>query len=157
MNTVGLQLMKRMTYGISLFLLLTFIGCGGSFSSLKKGAKTIVTGEIDAIERMEVFLDEKKKLSVTVVSFASGQGIALIGLQPGLSKGKRVKIDAEFFENLQGTDLFRAISTTTESPVSVPKVEKTVPIEKSMPEKSESAPASPADAPAPPDVLTPER
>jgi hypothetical protein len=41
---------------------------------------------------------------MTSIGFISGQGISLIGLQSGLNKGKRIKIQGEFFQNIRGTD-----------------------------------------------------
>lgn len=95
-------------------LLLLSEGCGGpGFTHLKKGAPVSMSGEIDNLIRTELPYD-KEMLSVTSVGFTTGQGISLIGLQPGLSKGKKVRIQAEFFENIRGTDVFKATQITTE-------------------------------------------
>ncbi|MEW6683668.1 MAG: hypothetical protein AB1451_12215 [Nitrospirota bacterium] len=92
------------------------LACGGSgIANMKKGTKVTVSGEIDNIIHTELPY-EKEMLSVTAVGFTSGQSIALIGLHPGLNKGKRIKVQAEFFENIRGTDVFRAIQISTEAP-----------------------------------------
>ncbi len=97
-----------------LLLIVVPLGCGGAgFTHLKKGTKVFMSGEIDNIIHTEVPYD-KEMLSVTAVGFVSGQGIALIGLHPGLTKGKRIKIQAEFFENIRGTDVFRAVQIATD-------------------------------------------
>lgn len=90
------------------------IGCGGAaMSHLKKGTKISVSGEIDNLIHTELPY-EKEMLSITAVGFTSGQSIALIGLHPGLNKGKRIKVQAEFFQNIRGTDVFRAVQIATE-------------------------------------------
>lgn len=97
------------------FLLLTLIGCGGpGFTHLKKGSLVSMTGEIDNIIRTELPYEDQEILSITSVGFSSGQGISLIGLQPGLSKGKKVRVQGEFFGNIRGTDVFKAVQITTE-------------------------------------------
>ena len=99
---------------VLLFLLIP-LGCGGpSFSNLKKGSLASMSGEIDNIIRTELPYQDKEMLSITSIGFANGQGISLIGLQPGLNKGKKVHIQAEFFENIRGTDVFKAIKIDTE-------------------------------------------
>jgi hypothetical protein len=98
-----------------LILIALPLACGGSgIANMKKGTKVTVAGEIDNIIHTELPY-EKEMLSVTAVGFSSGQSIALIGLHPGLNKGKRIKVQAEFFENIRGTDVFRAIQITTEA------------------------------------------
>ncbi len=90
------------------------IGCGGAaLTQMKKGTKVSMSGEIDNLIHTELPY-EKEMLSVTAVGFTSGQSIALIGLHPGLNKGKRIKVQAEFFENIRGTDVFRSVQITTE-------------------------------------------
>lgn len=108
-------MMVRLTRAVVvLLLILGPLGCGGAgMSVMKKGTKASFSGEIDNIVHTELPYD-KEMLSVTAVGFASGQSVALIGLHPGLSKGKRIKVQAEFFENIRGTDVFRAIQITTE-------------------------------------------
>lgn len=114
-----LPVVKRLTFRHLVFIplaLLLFVsqGCGGpGFTHLKKGAPVSMSGEIDNLIRTELPYD-KEMLSVTSVGFTTGQGISLIGLQPGLSKGKKVKIQAEFFENIRGTDVFKASQINTE-------------------------------------------
>lgn len=99
-----------------LVLFLLPMACGGTgLTTIKKGTKVTVSGEIDNIIHTELPY-EKEMLSVAAVGFTSGQSIALIGLHPGLNKGKRIKVQAEFFENIRGTDVFRAIQITTEIP-----------------------------------------
>ena len=91
------------------------LACGGAgIANMKKGTKVTASGEIDNIIHTELPY-EKEMLSVTAVGFTSGQSIALIGLHPGLNKGKRIKVQAEFFENIRGTDVFRAIQISTET------------------------------------------
>jgi hypothetical protein len=105
----------RLTRSVAvLLLILGPLGCGGAgLSALQKGAKASFSGEIDNIVHTELPY-EKEMLSVTAVGFTSGQSVALVGLHPGLSKGKRIKVQAEFFENIRGTDVFRVIQITTE-------------------------------------------
>ena len=97
---------------LSVLMVLSF-GCGAGFTHLKKGAPMSVSGEIDNIIRTELPY-KKEMLSVTSIGFVSGQGLSLIGLQPGLSKGKRIKVQAEFFENIRGTDVFKVTQISTE-------------------------------------------
>ncbi len=98
-----------------LLLMVVPLGCGGSgLTHLKKGTKVSMSGEIDNIIHTEVPYDNEM-LSVTALGFVSGQSIALIGLHPGLTKGKHVKVQAEFFENIRGTDVFRATQIATET------------------------------------------
>ncbi len=99
---------------VLLLLFLLPIACGGGLATIKKGTKVTVSGEIDNIIHTELPY-EKEMLSVAAVGFTSGQSIALIGLHPGLNKGKRIKVQAEFFENIRGTDVFRAIQISTET------------------------------------------
>ena len=100
---------------VFLFLLLLPLGCGGpSFTHLKKGSVVSMSGEIDNIIRTELPYEDKEILSITSIGFASGQGISLIGLQPGLSKGKKVRVQGEFFGNIRGTDVFRAVQISIE-------------------------------------------
>jgi hypothetical protein len=73
-----------------------------------------MSGEIDNIIRTELPYQDKEMLSITSIGFANGQGISLVGLQPGLNKGKKVRIQAEFFENIRGTDVFKAVKIDTE-------------------------------------------
>lgn len=102
-------------YTALLLLFLLPIACGGGgLATIKKGTKVTVSGEIDNIIHTELPY-EKEMLSVAAVGFTSGQSISLIGLHPGLNKGKRIKVQAEFFENIRGTDVFRAIQITAES------------------------------------------
>ncbi|MBI3608506.1 MAG: hypothetical protein HY207_11120 [Nitrospirae bacterium] len=97
-----------------LVVLLLPLGCGGpGFTHLKKGALMSMSGEIDNIIRTELPYD-KEMLSVTSVGFTSGQGISLIGVQPGLNKGKRIKIQGEFFQNIRGTDVFKVTQISAE-------------------------------------------
>lgn len=125
--------------GVIIGLFTVAFGCGGpSFSLFKKGTQTTLKGEIDTIERTEVTYDEKP-LSVTMIGLASGEGVTLVGLQPGLGKGKIVKIEAVFFENIQGTDVFKVRKIT---PM------KTAPAPQDKMDKKEMIPASPAP-PAP--------
>lgn len=103
-----------------LILIALPLACGGAgIANMKKGTKVTVAGEIDNIIHTELPY-EKEMLSVTAVGFSSGQSIALIGLHPGLNKGKRIKVQAEFFENIRGTDVFRTIQITTESSTELP-------------------------------------
>ncbi|MFZ5864069.1 MAG: hypothetical protein ACOYXR_14690 [Nitrospirota bacterium] len=104
---------RMLRLAVWVLLVVVPVGCGGSgFTHMKKGTKTTLSGEIDNIIHTEVPYDNEM-LSITAVGFASGQGIALIGLHPGLTKGKQIKVQAEFFENIRGTDVFRAIQITT--------------------------------------------
>lgn len=80
--------------------------CGGpGFSQMEKGAQRVIEGEVDTVVRSEVPHD-KKMLSLTSVGFANGQGITLVGIQPGVSKGKQMRVTAEFIDNINGTDVF---------------------------------------------------
>jgi hypothetical protein len=97
-----------------LVVLVIALGCGGpGFTHLKKGAPISMSGEIDNIIRTELPYD-KEMLSVTSIGFISGQGISLIGLQPGLNKGKHIKIQGEFFQNIRGTDVFKVTQIVAE-------------------------------------------
>ena len=97
-----------------LVVLVIALGCSGpGFSHLKKGAPISMSGEIDNIIRTELPYD-KELLSVTSVGFTSGQGISLIGVQPGLNKGKRIKLQGEFFQNIRGTDVFKVTQIVAE-------------------------------------------
>lgn len=78
---------------------------GPRFSQLEKGSLRTAEGQIDNVTRGEMPY-EKKMLSITSVGFADGQSITIIGIQPGLTKGKRVRITAEFIGNINGTDAF---------------------------------------------------
>jgi hypothetical protein len=105
----------RLRLVVWLLVMVVPLGCGGAgLTHMKKGTTVSMSGEIDNIIHTELPY-EKEMLSVTAVGFASGQGIALIGLHPGLTKGKHIKVQAEFFENIRGTDVFRAIQIATET------------------------------------------
>ena len=65
--------------------------------------------------RSELPYEDKQILSVTSVGFASGQGISVIGIHPGLTKGKKIRIQAEYFDNIRGTDVFKLLQVTVES------------------------------------------
>jgi hypothetical protein len=106
------QLVRK---ALVLILIALPLACGGAgIANMTKGTKVTMSGEIDNIIHTELPY-EKEMLSVTAVGFTSGQSIALIGLHPGLNKGKRIKVQAEFFENIRGTDVFRAIHISTEA------------------------------------------
>lgn len=112
--TLNWHMLKGLTLVILLFLLPLSQGCFGSkFTQLKSGDAASVSGEIENIIRTELPW-KKEMLSVTSIGFASGQGISLIGLQPGLTKGKKIKIQAEFFSNIRGTDVFKVTQITLE-------------------------------------------
>jgi hypothetical protein len=99
---------------VLLLVMVAPLACGGAgLTQMKKGTKVSLAGEIDNIVHTELPY-EKEMLSVTAVGFTSGQSVALVGLHPGLSKGKRIKVQAEFFENIRGTDVYRATQITTE-------------------------------------------
>ncbi len=103
---------RRMT--VVLAALVLALGCSGpGFSHLKEGAPVSMSGEIDNIIRTELPYD-KEMLSVTSIGFTSGQGISLIGLQPGLNKGKHIKLQGEFFQNIRGTDVFKVTQISAE-------------------------------------------
>ncbi len=97
----------RTSIAVIIFSLLA-AGCGGSLSQFKPGTRVSMQGEIDEILHRDV-QDEKQLISVTSIGFRNGQGISLLGLQPGASKGKAVKISGEFWKNISGTDVFRLI------------------------------------------------
>ncbi len=78
---------------------------GPNFSQLEKGSLRVLEGEVDNVMRSEIPYD-KKILSLTSVGFANGQGITLVGIQPGVNKGKQVRVTAEFIGNINGTDVF---------------------------------------------------
>lgn len=104
----------RVRLVVWLLVMVVPLGCGGAgLTHLKKGTKVSMSGEIDNIIHTEVPYDNEM-LAVTAVGFASGQGIALIGLHPGLTKGKHIKVQAEFFENIRGTDVFRVVQIATD-------------------------------------------
>jgi hypothetical protein len=87
----------------------TLAGCASNpYSHYEKGQQMIVDGEVDNIVRTDV-ARQKKIYSLTAVGFTNGQGVTLVGIHPGLSRGKRVKVIAEFTENLNGTDVFRVV------------------------------------------------
>ncbi len=107
---------QAVRYTLLLMVFLLPLACGGAgIANMKKGTKVTVSGEIDNLIHTELPY-EKEMLSVAAVGFTSGQSIALIGLHPGLNKGKRIKVQAEFFKNIRGTDVFRAIQISTETP-----------------------------------------
>ena len=89
-----------------LLICLALSACfGPRLSQLEKGSARTVEGQIDNVTRGELPY-EKKMLSFTSVGFVDGQSITLVGIQPGLTKGKRVRIRAEFIGNINGTDTF---------------------------------------------------
>lgn len=92
---------------ISVFLIcLALSACfSPRLSQLEKGSLRTVEGQIDNVTRGEMPY-QKKMLSYTSVGFVDGQGITLVGVQPGLTRGKRVRITAEFIGNINGTDTF---------------------------------------------------
>jgi hypothetical protein len=95
--------------------------CGGpGFSQMEKGAQRVIEGEVDTVVRSEIPYD-KKMLSLTSVGFANGQGITLVGIQPGVSRGKQMRVTAEFIGNINGTDVFtvRQISVVNASEAEV--------------------------------------
>ncbi|MBI5756760.1 MAG: hypothetical protein HZA12_07530 [Nitrospirae bacterium] len=109
---------RHMLMGFTLVILLPLLlisqGCFGSnFTRLTSGSQITMSGEIENIIRTELPY-KKEMLSITSVGFPSGQGISLIGLHPGLTKGKKVQIQAEFFENIRGTDVFKVIQVVPE-------------------------------------------
>ena len=112
-------------------LLLT--ACGGvNYSHHEAGDLMVVEGLVDNVVRSEI-PNKKRIFSVTSVGFENGQGANLVGLYPGISRGKRVKITAEFMENVNGTDLFKvkqiiAVSAQGTTPtVQLPSPERTSP------------------------------
>jgi len=112
-NSQGKTIMKNIATGVclnvKLFALagsLLLAACmGPNFSQLEKGSLRILEGEVDNVMRSEIPYD-KKILSLTSVGFANGQGITLVGIQPGVNKGKQVRVTAEFIGNINGTDVF---------------------------------------------------
>ena len=81
----------------------TFDEKQAELAACQKQAKS----DLDACKsaRSEIPYD-KKILSLTSVGFANGQGITLVGIQPGVNKGKQVRVTAEFIGNINGTDVF---------------------------------------------------
>lgn len=79
---------------------------GGSYSHYEAGNLVVMEGVVDNVVRSDI---PNKKLiySVTSVGFENGEGVNLVGIYPGISRGKHVKITAEFVENVNGTDLFK--------------------------------------------------
>lgn len=83
----------------------------------------IVEGQIDNIIIAEV-AEKKDFLSVTHLGFTNGQGISLVGVQPGFSKGKTVKLKLKFYMVLRGTPYYEVLevitgaSSATEQPAS---------------------------------------
>ncbi len=130
---------------VSIFFM---VGCGGYRSAIKPGTQYSVEGKIDNLFVRDL-LYKKKIITVTSIGFINGQGISIIGLQPGISEGKKVKILAEFFENINGTDVFRALQITSLTerkkpefkkavePVSIPKPKKEKEPAKELPKKEE--------------------
>ena len=97
--------MKPHLIGV-LFICLVLSACfSPRLSQLEKGSLRTVEGQIDNVTRGELPY-EKKMLSFTSVGFLDGQSITLVGIQPGLTRGKRVRIRAEFIRNINGTDAF---------------------------------------------------
>ncbi len=97
--------MKPRAIGV-FFICLALSACfSPRLSQLEKGSSRTVEGQIDNVTRGELPY-EKKMLSYTSVGFVDGQSITLIGIQPGLTKGKRVRVRAEFIGNINGTDAF---------------------------------------------------
>ena len=68
----------------------------------------IVEGQIDNVVLSEV-ADKKDFISVTHVGFVNGQGISLVGVHPGLSKGKPVKLKVKFYKALRGTTYYEVL------------------------------------------------
>ncbi len=95
---------------ISIFFM---VGCGTGRSAFKPGSQYSLNGEVDNVFHTDLLYKNKKKIiTVTSVGFTNGQGISIKGLHPGISKGKKVKILAEFFKNIQNTDVFSALQIT---------------------------------------------
>jgi hypothetical protein len=93
----------KMMFALLITLIVT--ACGGSYSHYEAGAVVVMEGVVDNVVRQEI--PQKKKIfSVTSVGFENGQGLNLVGIYPGISRGKRVKITAIFVENINGSDLF---------------------------------------------------
>ena len=69
-------------------------------------------GQVDNVVLSDV-AEKKDFLSVTHVGFSNGQGISLVGVHPGLSKEKQVKLKVKFYKVLHGTTYYELIDITT--------------------------------------------
>ena len=76
----------------------------------------IVEGQVDNVVLSEV-AEKKEFLSVTHVGFSNGQGISLVGVHPGLSKGKTVKLKIRFYKALRGTAYYELLDITAGIPL----------------------------------------
>jgi hypothetical protein len=65
----------------------------------------VVEGQIDNVLMTEI-ADGDGFVSVTHVGFTDGQGVSLVGIHPGLSKGKTVKLKLRFYKVIGGTPYF---------------------------------------------------
>ena len=72
----------------------------------------IVEGQIDNALLTEI-ADGKDFLSVTHVGFTNSQGISLVGVQPGLSKGKTIKLRLRFYKVIRGTSYYEVLQINT--------------------------------------------
>lgn len=72
----------------------------------RKGSERIVEGNIDNIVQTQI-LHGRQSISITSVGFASGDGISLLGVHAGISRGKHLRVVASFVDNIGGIDAFR--------------------------------------------------
>lgn len=89
--------------------LVVITGCG-TFGKPAEPFR-IVEGQIDNVVLSEVAY-KKDFVSVTHVGFINGQGISLVGVHPGLSKEKQVKLKVKFYKVLHGTTYYELIDIT---------------------------------------------
>lgn len=123
--------MKHTAFVLVMLMGLTACG-GGSYSHYEKGAQVVVEGVVDNVVRSDI--PYKKKLySLTAVGFENGQGVTLVGIYPGISRGKRIRLSAEFVENINGTDLFKAVQVSSVAPAPRPAAAAPAPAESPAP------------------------
>ncbi len=87
----------------------------------------VVEGQIDNILYSEI-ADKRAFLSVTHVGFSDGYGISLVGVYPGLSKGKTVKLKLRFYKVIRGTSYYKVLAIYSGTPA---ELEELTPSEES--------------------------
>ena len=110
----------RMALVFALSLLAGLTACGGgSYSHYEKGTQLVIEGTVDNVVRSDI--PHKKQIyTLTGVGFENGQGVTLVGIYPGINRGKKIKLSAEFVENINGTDLFKVVQITSVAPIPQP-------------------------------------
>jgi hypothetical protein len=91
----------------------------------RKGSERIVEGNIDNVVQSQVQFG-KQHIVITSVGFTSGDGISLLGVHAGISRGKHLRLVASYVDNVGGIDAFRLERVTllgTPEPASAPTTE----------------------------------